>query len=241
MPDQFARTRLLIGQDGLDALANARVIVFGLGGVGGYVVEALARAGVGHLHLVDNDTVDLTNLNRQIIATHNTIGQPKVQVMASRVAAINPACQVECSACFYLPETRAQFDFRTYDYIVDAIDTVSAKIDLVLAARDANTPVISCMGTGNRLDPERLHVADISQTHGCPLARTMRRELRKRGITSLTCVYSDEPPVSPHYSEGEAPETKSSGRPAPGSISYVPGTAGLLIAGVVIRELLKQD
>lgn len=235
MQDQFARTRMLLGSGGVDRLSTARVCVFGVGGVGGYVVEALARAGVGALDLVDNDQVSVTNLNRQIIATWDTVGQSKVQVAARRVAGINPACQVTCHECFYLPETRDQFDFSAYDYVVDAVDTVTAKLDLIQAAFEAGVPVISCMGTGNKLDPTKLQVADISKTRVCHLARVMRKELRKRGINHLTCVFSTEEPLN---TVPDAPvELKSSGRPAPGSVSFVPGAAGLIIAGQVVRDL----
>ena len=186
----FSRTQLLLGEAGVAALARAHVCVFGVGGVGGFAVEALARAGVGALTIVDADTVDITNINRQIIATHDTVGQAKVQVMAQRIASINPACRVTARQCFYLPEARDEFDFAQYDYVVDAIDTVTAKIDLVLAAKAANTPIISAMGAGNKLDPTRLEVADLYDTSVCRLAKVMRKELRARGVEHLKCVYS---------------------------------------------------
>lgn len=232
--DLFARTRLLLGQEGLDRLAAARVAVFGVGGVGGYVVEALARSGVGALDLVDSDDVDPTNLNRQIIATLDTVGQPKVQVAAARVASINPACRVTAHQCFFLPETAAQFDFAAYDYVVDAVDTVSAKIALVEAACAAGAPIISSMGAGNKLDPTAFRVADIYETSVDPLARVMRKELRRRGIPALKVVYSTEPPLAP-ADDGET--VKEGTRPAPGSVAFVPSVAGLIIGGEVVRDL----
>ena len=234
MDDFFARTRLLLGQEGLDRLARARVAVFGVGGVGGYVVEALARSGVGALDLVDSDDVDPTNLNRQIIATLDTVGQPKVQVAAARVASINPACRVTAHQCFFLPETAARFDFAAYDYVVDAVDTVSAKIALAEAAFAAGTPIISSMGAGNKLDPTAFRVADIYETSVDPLARVMRRELRRRGIPALRVVYSTEPPLAP-VDDGET--VKEGTRPAPGSVAFVPSVAGLIIGGEVVRDL----
>lgn len=234
LPDTFARTRLLLGQEGLDRLAHARVAVFGVGGVGGYVVEALARSGVGALDLVDSDDVDLTNLNRQIIATLDTVGRPKVAVAAERVASINPACQVTTYQCFFLPETADQFDFAAYDYIVDAVDTVSAKLALVEAAHAVGVPIISSMGAGNKLDPTAFQVADIANTSVDPLARVMRKELRKRGIGSLKVVYSTEPPREP-FPDGE--RVKEGSRPAPGSVAFVPSVVGLIIGGEVVRDL----
>ncbi|MDO4502614.1 MAG: tRNA threonylcarbamoyladenosine dehydratase [Coriobacteriia bacterium] len=235
MQDQFVRTRMLLGDDALERLRSARVCVFGVGGVGGYVVEALARAGVGALDLVDNDDVSVSNLNRQVVATWDTVGRSKVQVAAERVRSINPDCQVACHECFYLPETRDQFDFTAYDYVVDAVDTVTAKLDLVQAAVEAGTPVITCMGTGNKLDPTKLQVADISKTSVCHLARVMRKELRKRGINHVKCVFSTEEPLP--LAEGVPVELKNSGRPTPGSVSFVPGTAGLIIASEVVKDL----
>ena len=234
LPDTFARTRLLLGQEGLDRLAHARVAVFGVGGVGGYVVEALARSGVGALDLVDSDEVDPTNLNRQIIATLDTVGRPKVAVAAERVASINPACQVTTHQCFFLPETADQFDFTAYDYIVDAVDTVSAKLALVEAAHAAGVPIISSMGAGNKLDPTAFQVADIANTSVDPLARVMRKELRKRGIGSLKVVYSTEPPREP-FPDGE--RVKGGSRPAPGSVAFAPSVVGLIIGGEVVRDL----
>ena len=235
MDDQFSRTRLLLGDDGIKKLQNARVAAFGVGGVGGYVVEALARAGVGALDLIDNDTVARSNLNRQIIATYDTIGKLKVDVAADRVHAINPACTVRVFRTFYLPETKDQFDFTQYDYVVDAIDTVSGKIALVLQAKEAGVPIICAMGAGNKLDPSMFEVADLYKTSVCPLARVMRTECRKRGIKHLKVVYSKEPPVTPLESaEDMAPGKRS----VPGSVSFVPAAAGLILAGEVVRDLV---
>ncbi len=222
MDDKFARTRLLLGDTGLARLGAARVAVFGIGGVGGYAVEALARSGVGALDLIDSDAVDVTNLSRQIIATEATVGLPKVEVAAERVASINPACEVRAHRCFFLPETAADFDFATYDYIIDAVDTVSAKLALVEAARAAGTPIVSSMGAGNKLDPVD------------PLARVMRRELRRRGILALKVVYSTEQPRN-SVSRGEM--VKEGSRPAPGSVAFVPAVAGLILGGEVVRDL----
>lgn len=232
--DLFARTRLLLGQDGLDRLAAARVAVFGIGGVGGYAVEALARSGVGALDLVDSDTVDPTNLNRQIIATMGAIGRPKTQVTAERVASINPSCIVRPRQCFFLPETVDQFDFATFDYVIDAVDTVSAKIALVEAAFAAGVPIVSSMGAGNKLDPTAFRVADIYETSVDPLARVMRRELRRRGIPSLKVVYSTEPPLVP---ADDDMAVKDGTRPAPGSVAFVPSVAGLILGGEVVKDL----
>ncbi len=234
MDDLFARTRLLLGQDGLDRLAAARVAVFGVGGVGGYVVEALARSGVGALDLIDSDTVDATNLNRQIIATVDAIGRSKVEVAAERVASINPSCVVRAHQCFFLPETAGQFDFAAFDYVVDAVDTVSAKIALVEAAFAAGVPIVSSMGAGNKLDPTAFRVADIYETSVDPLARVMRRELRRRGIPSLKVVYSTEPPLVP---ADDDMAVKDGTRPAPGSVAFVPSVAGLILGGEVVKDL----
>lgn len=232
--DLFARTRLLLGQDGLDRLAAARVAVFGIGGVGGYAVEALARSGVGALDLVDSDTVDPTNLNRQIIATMGAIGRPKTQVAAECVASINPSCIVRPRQCFFLPETADQFDFTAFDYVIDAVDTVSAKIALVEAAFAAGVPIVSSMGAGNKLDPTAFRVADIYETSVDPLARVMRRELRRRGIPSLKVVYSTEPPLVP---ADDDMAVKDGTRPAPGSVAFVPSVAGLILGGEVVKDL----
>ena len=234
MEDIFARTRLLLGDEGLARLAASRVAVFGVGGVGGFAVEALARSGVGALDLVDSDTVESTNLNRQIIATLPAVGRPKVEVAAERVASINPACTVRAHRCFFLPETTGIFDFAAYDYVIDAVDTVSAKIALVEAARAAGIPIISSMGTGNKLDPTAFRVADIFETSVDPLARVMRRELRRRGIDGLKVVYSTESPRPP----AATPEAvKDGSRPAPGSVAFVPSVAGLILGGEVVRDL----
>ncbi|MEY8313789.1 tRNA threonylcarbamoyladenosine dehydratase [Adlercreutzia muris] len=234
MEDIFARTRLLLGDEGLARLAASRVAVFGVGGVGGFAVEALARSGVGALDLVDSDTVDSTNLNRQIIATLPAVGRPKVEVAAERVASINPACTVRAHRCFFLPETTGIFDFAAYDYVIDAADTVSAKIALVEAARAAGIPIISSMGAGNKLDPTAFRVADIFETSVDPLARVMRRELRRRGIDGLKVVYSTESPRPP----AATPEAvKDGSRPAPGSVAFVPSVAGLILGGEVVRDL----
>ena len=203
MENQFSRTERLLGKENMEKLSAARVCIFGIGGVGGYVVEALARSGVGHLELVDNDVVCLSNLNRQIIATHQTLGQYKVDAMKERILSINPAAEVVTHRCFYLPETQAQFDFTTFDYVVDAIDTVAGKISLVLQAEAGGTPIISSMGAGNKLDPAAFQVADIYQTSVCPLAKVMRKELKKRGVKKLKVVYSRELPLSPRSEETE--------------------------------------
>ena len=236
MLNQFSRTALLIGEESIKKLRQKRVAVFGVGGVGGFVVEALARAGVGRMDLIDNDTVSLTNINRQIIALHSTIGQSKVQVAKARALDINPDINVTVHETFYLPETAEQFDFTQYDYVVDAIDTVSGKLMLAEQAMKAKTPIISAMGAGNKLDATAFEVADIFKTSVCPLAKVMRRELKKRGIDHLKVVYSKEQPLTPEESE----ETKGSGkRPVQGSISFVPSVAGLILAGEVIKDLIK--
>lgn len=222
--NQFARTELLVGAEGIEKLKHARVAVFGIGGVGGYVVEALARSGVGTLDLIDNDRVSLTNLNRQIIAMHSTIGEYKVDVAKRRVLDIHPMAVVYTYKTFFLPETASEFDFSAYDYVVDAIDTVTGKIQLVMEADRTRTPVISCMGAGNKMDPTAFAVADIYQTSVCPLAKVMRRELKNRGIRKLKVVYSKEQPV-----------TKTQ---PPGSNAFVPSAAGLIMAGEVVKDLL---
>ena len=236
MGNQFSRTELLLGKEKMRKLAAARVCIFGIGGVGGYVAEALARSGVGHLELVDNDVVCLSNLNRQIIATHGTLGLYKVDVMKERILSINPAAEVTVHKCFYLPETRAQFDFTNYDYVVDAIDTVAGKIALVLQAEESGIPVISSMGAGNKLDPAAFQVADIYQTTVCPLAKVMRKELKKRGVKKLKVVYSKEQPVAVQNDEESL--QSSPRRSIPGSIAFVPSVAGLIIAGEVVKDLV---
>ena len=238
MVNQFSRTQLLLSAERMERLYAARVAVFGVGGVGGYVVEALARSGVGALDLIDNDRVSLTNLNRQIIALHSTVGQLKVDVAAQRVRDINPDAVVRTYAAFYTPETAEQFDFTQYGYVVDAIDTVTGKLSLVEQAHAAGTPIISCMGAGNKLNPAAFEVADIGQTSVCPLARVMRRELKRRGIEHLKVVYSREPALTPQPDETEPEEpTSGSRRQTPGSIAFVPAAAGLILAGEVIRDL----
>lgn len=226
MSDRFTRTEPVIGKEGLKKLWNSRVAVFGIGGVGGFAVEALVRAGVGNIDIIDKDQVDITNINRQIIATQKTVGMDKVQVMKERIAEIDAAVTVNAHKCFFLPET--EWDFSEYDYVIDAIDTVTAKLDLVERARAAGVPVISSMGTGNKLDPTGFKVTTINKTSVCPLAKVMRRELKKRGITDLKVVYSQEEPLK----QGER---------TPASISFVPPVAGMILAGEVIKDLVKQD
>lgn len=240
MKEQFVRSALLWGEDGTERLAGAKVAVFGIGGVGGFAVEALARAGIGHFLLVDNDEVSVSNINRQIIATWDTVGQKKTQAMKARIASINPAAAVETKECFFLPENADEIDFSEYDYIVDAVDTVSAKLEIIVRAKAAGVPVISCMGAGNKLDPTRFMVADIYQTRVCPLARVMRRELKKRGVESCKVVYSTEEARKPH-TELLSKEEAQSRREVPGSVSFVPSAAGLIAAGEVVRELLADS
>ena len=222
--DQFQRTRQLLGSEEVDRLQNASVLLFGVGGVGGFTCEALARAGVGRIHIVDKDVVDITNINRQIIATHDTVGRPKVEVMKERILSINPAAVVEATECFYLPDRAAEFDFGAYDYVIDAIDNVSAKLSIICEAKAAGTPVISSMGTGNKLDPTRFEVADIHKTSVCPLAKVIRKGLKDRGIKDVKVLYSREEPVR-------------TGLRTPASVSFVPSVAGLIIAGEVIKDL----
>lgn len=229
MEARFERTAMLVGDDAVETLKQSSVAVFGIGGVGSYVVEALARAGVGKLLLVDNDTVSESNINRQLVALHSTVGRLKVDVAAERVRDINPDCNVEAKALFYLPETADEIDLSAFDYVVDAVDNVTAKIELIKRCHDRNVPIISSMGTGNKLDPTRFEVADIQKTSVCPLARVMRRELKNRGIHKCKVVYSKEEPVLP-------PE---GGPRVPASISFVPSAAGLVIAGEVIKDLIK--
>ena len=239
MNEQFFRSQMLLGQAAMERLYRARVAVFGLGGVGGYAVEALARAGIGALDLVDSDTISLSNLNRQILAVHSTLGLPKVEAAKARVLDINPACRVQTHLLFYTPETAEQFVFAEFDYIVDAIDTVTGKLALVQRAWEARTPIISCMGTGNKLDAAAFQVADISKTAMCPLARVMRKELGKRGIRHLKVVYSQEEAMTPQGWEEEAAALGK--RQIPGSMSYVPGAAGLILAGEVIKDLALTE
>ena len=241
MPDQYSRTRLLLGQEGMEKLRAARVILFGLGGVGGYTAEALARSGIGQIDLVDDDTVSLTNLNRQLLATHSTVGQYKVDVAARRIRDIDPTIAVNTYKTFYLPETAEQFDLSGYDYVIDAIDTVTGKLALIAQAKAAGTEVISCMGTGNKLDPTAFRVADISKTSGCALARIMRKECAKRGIKGVKVVYSEELPMEPmEIGETEPQREGSSRRSTPGSTAFVPAVAGLIMAGEVVKDLCKE-
>ena len=235
MQEQFLRTQMLLGTEALERLQNARVAVFGIGGVGGYTVEALARSGVGQLDLIDNDAVSVSNINRQILATHSTVGMPKVEAARRRILDINPDCIVRTYQMFYLPETADQFDFTQYDYIVDAIDTVTGKLQLVQRAVEAGTPIICCMGTGNKLDASAFEVSDISKTTMCPLARIMRKELAKRGIKHLKVVYSKEEALTPTGWEEEAAALGK--RQIPGSVAFVPGAAGLILAGEVIKDI----
>lgn len=244
MLSQFSRTELLLGKEAMERLAGARVAIFGIGGVGGYVCEALVRSGVGAFDLIDHDKVSLTNLNRQIIATHQTVGRYKTEVMRERMLQINPNADVRIHNCFFLPENADEFSFTEYDYVVDAVDTVTAKIALIIRAQEAGVPVISSMGAGNKLDGSRFQVADIYQTSVCPLAKVMRRELKKRGVKQLKVVYSTEQPVRP-IRNGQAdsdclPEEEASGkrrRDLPGSVAFVPSVAGLILAGEVVSDL----
>lgn len=224
--DRFSRMAMIVGDDGIKRLAAKRVAVFGIGGVGGYAVEALARAGIGTLDLIDSDRVDITNINRQIIALTSTVGRYKTEVARERILDINPDAAVNIHNTFYTPETASLFDFSEYDYVVDAIDTVTGKIELVMQAERSGTPIISCLGTGNKLDPTRLECGEIFETSVCPLAKVMRRELRARGVKKLKVVYSREEPVR-------------TGSRTPGSISFVPAVAGMIIGGEVVRDLLK--
>ena len=236
--NQFARTELLVGKAAMERLWNSRVAVFGIGGVGGYAVEALARSGIGTLDLFDHDTVSLTNLNRQILATLDTVGRLKVDVAKERIHAICPETKVNAYPVFYLPDTAGDFDFSVYDYIIDAIDTVTGKLCIIENAKAAGVPVISAMGTGNKLDASCLQVTDITKTTFCPLARIMRKELRKRGITNLKVVYSTEEALTPVGAEEEAAALGK--RTIPGSTAFVPGAAGLILAGEVVRDLIKK-
>lgn len=239
MLNQFSRTALLVGTQAIDKLQNSRVAIFGIGGVGGYVAEALARSGVGSFDLIDNDTVALTNLNRQIIATHATLAQPKVQVMAERIHSINPEAQITVHQCFFLPENAHKFDFSKYDYVVDAVDTVAAKIAIIMAAKAAGVPVISSMGAGNKMDPSKFQVADIFKTSVDPLARVMRQEMKKRGVKKLKVVYSTELPLTPvDELEGACHAEAPQRRALPGSTAFTPSAAGLLLASEVVKDLI---
>ena len=252
MLNQFSRTQLLLGQDGMERLFQARVAVFGIGGVGGYTVEALARSGVGTLDLIDDDRVCLTNLNRQILATRKTVGQYKVDVAAERIHEINPDAVVNTYKTFYAHQTAEQFDFTRYDYVVDAIDTVTGKLELIMQAQQAGTPIISCMGAGNKMDPAAFEVADIYKTSVCPLARVMRRELKRRGMKQLKVVYSKEPPITPLDDMSISCRTHcicppgtarkcTQRRQVPGSNAFVPAAAGLILAGEVVKDLTAWE
>ena len=236
MLNEFSRTEMLLGTDAMRALASARVAVFGIGGVGSFAAEALSRVGIGALDLFDDDKVCLTNINRQLIALHSTVGKRKVDVMRERILDINPRCAVAVHACFYGADNADEFDLSVYDYIVDAIDTVSSKLLLIERAYGAHVPVISCMGAGNKLDPTRLEVADVYKTSVCPLARVMRRELKKRGIPALKVVYSREEAIKPAETEDAA----GMRRVVPGSVSYVPPVAGFLLASEVVGDILSR-
>ena len=235
---EFSRTALLLGEASMDRLAHGKVALFGVGGVGGYALEALARGGVGELHIVDNDSFSLSNLNRQILATQKTVGRAKVEGARERVLEITPQAKVFTYPLFYTPETADQIDFTGFDYVIDAIDTVAGKLTIIEHAHAAGVPVISCMGTGNKLDPSAFQVSDLSKTAMCPLARVMRRELGKRGIKHIKVVYSQEEPLTPVGWEEEAAAIGK--RQIPGSVSFVPGAAGLILAGEVIKDLIKK-
>ena len=251
MLNQFSRTELLLGKEAMNKLENSRVAVFGIGGVGGYVCEALVRSGVGSFDLIDDDKVCLTNLNRQIIATRKTVGQYKTEVMRDRILEINPKADVCIHQCFYLPENASDFDFSEYDYVVDAVDTVTAKIELIMRAKESGTPIISSMGAGNKLDASAFRVADIYKTKVCPLAKVMRRELKKRGVKKLKVVYSEEQPIRPIEDMAIScrshcicpPGAKhkcTERRDIPGSVAFVPSVVGLIIAGEVIKDLTAE-
>ena len=237
MPDQFSRTRLIFGDESMKKLSESHVIVFGVGGVGSYAVEALVRSGIGSIDLVDNDEFSLTNLNRQLYALHSTLGKYKVDVAAERIKDINPLCNVKTFRTFFTPETSGEFDFTSYDYVVDCIDTVKGKVELILKAKEAGVPVISSMGAGNKIDPLQFKVADIYKTSVCPLARAVRGELKKRGIKQVKCVFSTEPALK--IQPGPDSEMKGNGI-APGSNAFVPSVCGLIIAGEVIKDISEK-
>lgn len=251
MLNQFSRTQLLVGKEAIDKFRNARVAVFGIGGVGGYVCEGLVRSGIGAFDLIDDDKVCLTNLNRQIIAIRKTVGKYKADVMKERILEINPDCQVEVHKCFFLPENADEFHFEDYDYVVDAVDTVTAKIEIIMKAQEKGVPVISCMGAGNKLDGSQFKVSDIYKTSMCPLAKVMRRELKKRGVKKLKVVYSEEKPTRPledmsiscriHCICPPGAQHKcTERRDIPGSTAFVPSIAGLLIAGEIVKDLAEK-
>lgn len=251
MLNQFSRTQLLVGKEAIDKFRNARVAVFGIGGVGGYVCEGLVRSGIGAFDLIDDDKVCLTNLNRQIIAIRKTVGKYKADVMKERILEINPDCQVEVHKCFFLPENADEFHFEDYDYVVDAVDTVTAKIEIIMKAQEKGVPVISCMGAGNKLDGSQFKVSDIYKTSMCPLAKVMRRELKKRGVKKLKVVYSEEKPTRPLEDMSISCRTHcicppgaqhkcTERRDIPGSTAFVPSIAGLLIAGEIVKDLAEK-
>ncbi|SDB15557.1 tRNA A37 threonylcarbamoyladenosine dehydratase [Pseudobutyrivibrio sp. YE44] len=251
MLNQFSRTQLLLGKEAMETLANKRVAIFGIGGVGGYVCESLVRTGIGHFDIVDDDKVCLTNLNRQIIATRSTVGKDKVQVMKERMLDINPKADINVHKCFFLPENADDFPFEEYDYVVDAVDTVTAKIEIIMRCQEKGVPVISCMGAGNKLDPSRFRVADIYKTTMCPLAKVMRREMKKRGVKKLKVVFSDEKPVTPQEDMAiscrtncicpPGAERKCTDRRAiPGSTAFAPAVAGLILASEVVKDLIAD-
>ena len=237
--DAFSRTRLLLGNDAMEKLKKAHVAVFGMGGVGGYVVEALARSGVGALTLVDHDTISITNINRQVLATVDTVGMEKSEAAAKRVLSINPQCVVDARYQFYGPDTAHEFDFTKYDYVVDAIDTVTGKLALIAAAKAADVPILCCLGTGNKLDPTRFQITDIAKTSVCPLARIMRKECAKRGYKNVKVLFSTEDPIPSDPSALTDEELPEGRRALPGSVAFVPSVAGLIIAGEVIKDLTK--
>ena len=237
MAEIFDRTKRLLGAEAMKRLENARVAVFGIGGVGGHAVEALVRSGVGAVDIIDSDEVAVSNINRQLIATQRTVGQKKVDAMKAHLLEINPNVQVNTHCCFFLPETKAQFDFTEYDYVIDAVDTVTAKLALVEAAQEAGTPIISSMGAGNKLDPTAFEVSDIYKTSVCPLAKVMRRELKKRNIKHLKVVYSKEEPLEPIEDEDFVSDETRTRRATPGSIAFVPSVAGLILAGEVVKDI----
>ena len=251
MLNQFSRTQLLLGAEAMEALSNKRVAIFGIGGVGGYVCESLVRTGIGHFDIVDDDKVCLTNLNRQIIATRSTVGKDKVEVMKARMLDINPKADIRVHKCFCLPENADQFPFEEYDYVVDAVDTVTAKIEIIMRCKEKGVPVISCMGAGNKLDPSRFRVADIYKTTMCPLAKVMRREMKKRGVKNLKVVFSDEKPVTPLEDMSISCRTNcicppgaehkcTDRRAIPGSTAFAPAVAGLILASEVVKDLIAE-
>lgn len=237
MLNQFSRTKLLLGSNAMEKLAAARVAIFGIGGVGGYVVEALARSGIGEFDLIDSDTISITNINRQIIATNKTLGLYKVDVMKERILDINPDAKIHTYKCFFMPSCENKFPFEKYSYVIDAVDTVTAKIAIIVKAKDCHVPVISSMGAGNKLDASQFKVADIYDTKVCPLAKVMRRELKKRGVKDLKVVYSEEMPLTPCSKEDMEDTADKEGRPLPGSVAFIPSVAGLIIAGEVVKDL----